>query len=75
MKTRRTGFVLIELMVVVALFGILLAAWVPGYHQQVLSSYRLEATQELLRLAVLQQQFHLEQRQYTAALSDLLSAR
>jgi len=71
MKTLTTGFVLVELMVVVALFGILLAALVPGYHQQVLSSYRLEATQELLRLAVLQQQFHLEQRQYTAALSEL----
>lgn len=65
------GFVLIEMMLVVALFGILLAMFVPGYQQQVLGSYRLEATQELQRLAILQQQFYLEQQQYTAALSQL----
>lgn len=71
MKTATSAFVLIEMMVVVALFGILLAMMVPGYQQQVLNSYRLEATEELLRLAVLQQQFYLEQQYYTAALSSL----
>ena len=71
MMSLQRGFVLIELMLVVALFGILLAMVVPGYQQQLLSSYRLEATQELQRLAILQQQFYLEQQQYTAALSRL----
>ncbi len=71
MKTAARAFVLVEMMVVVALFGILLAMIVPGYQQQVLNSYRFEATQELLRLAVLQQQFYLEQQHYTAALSSL----
>lgn len=71
MKTAASAFVLVEMMVVVALFGILLAMIVPGYQQQVLNSYRFEATQELLRLAVLQQQFYLEQQHYTAALSSL----
>lgn len=71
MKTATSAFVLVEMMVVVALFGILLAMIVPGYQQQVLNSYRFEATQELLRLAVLQQQFYLEQQHYTAALSSL----
>ncbi len=71
MKTTASAFVLVEMMVVVALFGILLAMIVPGYQQQVLNSYRIEATQELLRLAVLQQQYYLEQQHYTAALSSL----
>lgn len=71
MKTAASAFVLVEMMVVVALFGILLAMIVPGYQQQVLNSYRFEATQELLRLAVLQQQYYLEQQHYTAALSSL----
>jgi type IV pilus assembly protein PilE len=66
-----SAFVLIEMMVVVALFGILLAMVVPGYQQQLLNSYRLEATQELVRLSVLQQQFYLEQQRYTADLSLL----
>ncbi len=71
MKTTASAFVLVEMMVVVALLGILLAMIVPGYQQQVLNSYRFEATQELLRLAVLQQQYYLEQQHYTAALSSL----
>ncbi|TXH94669.1 MAG: hypothetical protein E6Q75_12275 [Rheinheimera sp.] len=71
MKTTASAFVLVEMMVVVALFGILLAMIMPGYQQQVLNSYRFEATQELLRLAVLQQQYYLEQQHYTAALSSL----
>lgn len=71
MKSTISAFVLVEMMVVVALLGILLAMIVPGYQQQVLNSYRFEATQELLRLAVLQQQFYLEQQNYTATLSLL----
>lgn len=71
MKMPARAFVLVEMMVVVALLGILLAMLVPGYQQQVLSSYRIEATQEMLRLAVLQQQYYLEQQSYTADLSLL----
>jgi type IV pilus assembly protein PilE len=71
MKSTISAFVLVEMMVVVALLGILLAMIVPGYQQQVLNSYRFEATQELLRLAVLQQQYYLEQQNYTATLSLL----
>jgi type IV pilus assembly protein PilE len=69
MKRSDAAFMLIEVMVVVALLGMLLAALVPGYQQQILSSYRLEAMQELQRLAILQQQFFIEQQRYTAELS------
>lgn len=71
MKRNHSAFVLIEMMVVVAMLGILMAMLIPGYQQQLLNSYRLEATQELLKLAVLQQQYYLEQQRFTADLSLL----
>lgn len=64
-----SAFVLIEVMVVLAVLGILLAVIVPDYQQYQLRSYRLEAKQELYRLAELQQQYYLQHRQYTAELS------
>ncbi len=68
MKTY-SAFVLIEVMVVLAVLGILLAVIVPDYHQYQLRSYRLEAKQELYRLAELQQQYYLQHRRYSAELS------
>jgi len=66
-----TGFVLIEVMVVMAIIGILLSVMVPGYQQHVLKSYRLEARSELQRLASLQQLLLAEQSRYTADLTEL----
>jgi len=63
------GFVVIEMMVVLAILGILLAVIVPDYLQYQLRSYRLEAKQELYRLAGLQQDYYLQNRQYSVRLS------
>ncbi len=71
MQKVHRAFVLIEIMVVLAMLGLLLAALIPGYQQQVFRSYRLEAMQELQRLAILQQQYYIEQQRYTAELSLL----
>lgn len=71
MQKIQRAFMLIELMVVLAMLGVLLAALIPGYQQQVFRSYRLEAMQELQRLAILQQQYYIEQQRYTAELSLL----
>ena len=60
------GFVLIEIMVVIAIIGILVSVVVPGYQQHVLRSYRLEASGELLKIAGLQQQIGGLQRQYAS---------
>lgn len=68
---RRSGFVVVEVMVVLAVLGILLAIIVPDYQQYLLRGYRLEARQELYRLAAEQQQYYLTHRRYTAALSQL----
>lgn len=64
------GFVLIEVMVVVAIIGIILSIVVPGYQQHVLTSYRREASSELLKIANLQQLLLAEQYRYTADLTE-----
>ncbi|WP_082971833.1 type IV pilin protein [Rheinheimera sp. SA_1] len=65
------GFVLIEIMVVIAVIGLLLSIVLPGYQQYVLNSYRLEASGELLKLASLQQLLLAEQARYTGDLTEL----
>ena len=65
-----SGFVLIEIMVVVAIIGIILSVAVPGYQQHVLSSYRREASSELLKIANMQQLLLAEQYRYTADLTE-----
>jgi type IV pilus assembly protein PilE len=64
------GFVVIEVMVVVAILGIILSIAVPGYQQHVLSSYRREASSELLKIANMQQLLLAEQYRYTADLTE-----
>lgn len=65
------GFVLIEIMVVIAIAGLLLSIVLPGYQQHVLNSYRLEASGELLKLANQQQLLLAEQARYTGDLTEL----
>ncbi|MBU1436257.1 MAG: prepilin-type N-terminal cleavage/methylation domain-containing protein [Gammaproteobacteria bacterium] len=70
-RTAPLGFALIEIMVVIAIIGLLLSVIVPGYQQHVLNSYRLEASTELRRLANLQLLLLAEQARYTADLTEL----
>lgn len=65
------GFVLIEILVVIAIIGLLLTLMLPGYQQHVLQSYRLEASAELLKLANQQQLLFAEQARYTEDLAEL----
>jgi type IV pilus assembly protein PilE len=68
---RCVGFVLLEILVVVAIIGLLLALMLPGYQQHVLQSHRLEASAELLKLANQQQLLFAEQGRYTEDLAEL----
>ncbi|NQZ26565.1 MAG: type IV pilin protein [Colwellia sp.] len=66
------GFTLIELMIAVAIVGILATVAYPSYVDYVVRSNRSEAPRELVRLANLQEQLFVDSRAYTADMSDLV---
>ncbi len=64
------GFVLIEMVLVLGLIAVLLSVLLPGYQQYVWQSHRREASQELLKLANLQQLLFAEQSRYSDDLTE-----
>ncbi len=58
------GFSLTELLVALAILALLAAAAVPLWQRQAERARRLDATDALLRIAVLQERFHLENGRY-----------
>ncbi len=65
------GFTLIELMIAVALVGILAAVALPSYHSVMQKSRRTEAKAALLDLASRQEKFYSLNNKYTATAGDL----
>lgn len=66
-KFRSRGFTLIELMITVAVIGILAAVAYPAYLDQVRKARRAEAQATLLNISARQQQMLLDTRSYVAA--------
>ena len=65
------GFTLLELMIAVVIVAILAAVAYPSFQSYVGRAYRAEAHSALHRLANLQEQYFLDQRQYAADLTVL----
>jgi len=68
-KTR--GFTLIEVMIVVAIVGILAAIAIPSYQAYVIRSRRTSAQSHLMDVAQRQQQYLLDTRSYAPDLATL----
>lgn len=66
---RAGGFSLIELMVVVVIIGILAAIAFPSYRQYVIRGHRSAAETLMMKIASRQEQYMLDARAYTAALT------
>ncbi|MBI1732627.1 MAG: prepilin-type N-terminal cleavage/methylation domain-containing protein [Gammaproteobacteria bacterium] len=68
---RTSGFTLIELMITVAIVGIIAAIAYPSYQNQVKKARRSEAQQLLLGASNKEEQYILEMRAYTNSFGDM----
>lgn len=68
---RLRGFTLVELMVAVAIIGILAAIALPSYNQYVVRSNRAAAQSYLMELSQAQAQYLADTRSYAGSASDL----
>lgn len=65
------GFTLLELMIAVAVVGILAAIAIPSYRQYVIRSNRSAAEQYMLSISNAQEQYRLDNRAYAASMTEL----
>ena len=70
-QTKQGGFTLLELMIVVVIVGVISAVAYPSYMQYVVNTKRTAATSILLQVADRQQQFFMDNKTYTADLTNL----
>lgn len=68
---KSSGFSLIELMITVAIMGILAAIIYPSYTDYVAKGARADGLASLLRVANLQEQFYLDNKQYATDMALL----
>ncbi len=68
----KNGFTLIELMIGVAVIGILAAIAYPSYIDYIARSARSDGIAAVMRIANLQEQFYLDNRVYAEDMSELI---
>ena len=67
-EKKNCGFTLIEVLIVVAILGILMSIAVPAYSEYIRRAHRAAAQQFLLDVAQRQEQYLLDNRQYATIL-------
>lgn len=70
MINKQSGMTLIELMIVVAIVGILAAIAYPSYQEQALEGRRSEGRSALLEIAQAQERFYTANGSYAASIAD-----
>jgi prepilin-type N-terminal cleavage/methylation domain-containing protein len=70
-EMKRNGYTLIELMITVAIIGILAAVAIPGYIGQQKRAARTEASTNLQNLRLLEEQFFAENGVYTSSMGTV----
>ena len=70
-KTNSAGFTLIELMIVVAIIGILAAIAYPSYQDSVRKARRTDGQAMLLNVMALQERYYTDNNLYTTDMTDL----
>ena len=71
----QSGFTLIEVMIVVAIIGILVSIAYPSYQQYIIRSNRADAQAYLLDLAQRQQQYLMDVRTYAGSEGELSATK
>ena len=74
LKIKQQGFSLLELMIAVAILGIISSIAYPSYLKQVQKSKRTAAKVELMRIAQLQESFYVQNLSYAKALDGNATA-
>jgi type IV pilus assembly protein PilE len=74
LSNTENGFTLMELMITVAVVGIIAAVAFPSYTKQIAKGGRSAAQSFMFSLANKQEQYLLDNRQITTTVSDLLTA-
>lgn len=69
-RSNKKGFTLIEVMITVAIVGILAAVALPSYRKYVVRAARVEAQTELLELASLQEKIFLNSNSYAFSVTN-----
>ncbi|HLX29511.1 MAG TPA: type IV pilin protein [Casimicrobiaceae bacterium] len=68
---RKRGFTLLEVMMVVAIVGVLAAIALPSYNNYVMRTNRSQAKQALQDIANREEQYRIDQRAYASTLAAL----
>ena len=73
LKSTVYGFTLIELMITVAIMGIIAAIAYPSYTSFIMQGRRADAIESLMALAVAEEKHYMQYKTYTTSVSSLAS--